>query len=40
MSGEQQQQDGLRLRRAQSETRAEEIHAEERKVRQSQPDKP
>ncbi|KAI4464454.1 sterol o-acyltransferase [Holotrichia oblita] len=40
MSGEQQQPDGLRLRRAQSETRAEEIHAEERKVRQSQPDKP
>lgn len=37
MSGEH---DGLRLRRAQSESRAEEIHAEERKVRRSQPDKP
>lgn len=33
-------QDGLRLRRAQSVTRAEEIQAEEQKVRKSQPDKP
>lgn len=33
-------QDGLRLRRTQSVTRAEEIQAEEQKVRKSQPDKP
>lgn len=32
--------DGLRLRRAQSVTRAEEIQAEEKKARRSQPDKP
>lgn len=32
--------EGLRLRRTQSVTRAEEIQAEELKVRRSQPDKP
>lgn len=37
MSGDH---DGLRLRRTQSVTRAEEIQAEELKVRRSQPDKP
>ncbi|XP_025836300.1 diacylglycerol O-acyltransferase 1 [Agrilus planipennis] len=37
MTGEH---DGLRLRRAQSVTRAEEIQAEEQKVRKLQPDKP
>lgn len=37
MSGDN---DGVRLRRTQSVTRAEEIQAEEQKVRKSQPDKP
>lgn len=32
--------DGLRYRRAQSVTRAEEIQYEEKKARKSQPDKP
>lgn len=32
--------EGLRLRRTQSVTRAEEIQAVEQKVRKSQPDKP
>lgn len=32
--------EGLRLRRTQSVTRAEEIQAEEKKIRRSQPDKP
>lgn len=33
-------QDGVRFRRTQSVTRAEEIQAVEQKVRKSQPDKP